>query len=138
MGTEASETGFRFVHTMLRVKDIDASVDFYTNILGMKVIRRRDDEIGEYTNVFLAYGPESEVAALELTYNWGQTEGYDHGTGFGHIALQVPDVYEAAKSLEAAGAEFTRLAGPIKSTGRIIAFVKDPDGYKIELVEPRD
>ncbi len=125
----------RILHTMLRVKDLDRSVDFYTRLLGMKELRRMEFPGGKFTLVFLGYGPEESEAVLELTYNWDQEKPYDLGTGYGHIALAAPDIYETCKELEAAGCRIPRPPGPMKHGTRVIAFIEDPDGYKIELVQ---
>ena len=125
----------KLLHTMLRVKDLDRSVDFYTKLLGMKELRRREVPDGKYTLAFVGYGDESETAVIELTYNWDQKDGYDLGTGFGHLAVGLPDVYKACEDLKRAGAKITREAGPVKFGTTVIAFVEDPDGYKVELVQ---
>jgi len=128
----------RIRHTMLRVKDLQKSIDFYTRLFGMTVFRRRDNEGGKYSVVFLGYGDENEQPAIELTYNWGKDDDYDKGDGYGHIAIGVPDIYGLCDMLEKEGAEIPRPAGPLKHGGpnaSIIAFVKDPDGYMIELGE---
>lgn len=126
----------RFLHTMLRVGDLDRSVTFYTGALGMKELRRRDVPEGKYTLVFLGYGDgnASGGAEIELTYNYGET-GYEMGSAFGHLAVGVPNVAETCEALRAAGARITREPGPVKFGTTIIAFVEDPDGYKIELIE---
>jgi lactoylglutathione lyase len=126
--------GPRLLHTMIRVGDLDRSVDFYTRLLGMKELRRRDVPEGKYTLAFVGYGDESENAVIELTYNYG-VEKYDLGTGFGHLAIGVPDVYATCEALRKAGAKITREPGPLKFGTTVIAFVEDPDGYKIELIE---
>jgi len=123
----------RILHTMIRSGNLDRSIAFYTEIMGMKLLRQKDYPKGEFTNAFLGYGDESEQAALELTYNWG-VESYDMGTGFGHIALEVDDVYEATAQIKAKGGKIIRDAGPMNAGTRIIAFVEDPDGYQIELI----
>jgi len=123
----------RILHTMIRSGDLERSIAFYTEIMGMKLLRQKDYPKGEFTNAFLGYGDESEQAALELTYNWG-VESYDMGTGFGHIALEVDDVYEATAQIKAKGGKIIRDAGPMNAGTRIIAFVEDPDGYQIELI----
>jgi len=123
----------RILHTMIRSGNLDRSIAFYTEIMGMKLLRQKDYPKGEFTNAFLGYGDESEQAALELTYNWG-VESYDMGTGFGHIALEVDDVYEATTQIKAKGGKIIRDAGPMNAGTRIIAFVEDPDGYQIELI----
>ena len=123
----------RILHTMIRSGNLDRSIAFYTEIMGMKLLRQKDYPKGEFTNAFLGYGDESEQAALELTYNWG-VESYNMGTGFGHIALEVDDVYEATAQIKAKGGKIIRDAGPMNAGTRIIAFVEDPDGYQIELI----
>ena len=128
----------RIRHTMLRVKNMETSIDFYTRLFGMTLYRRRDSEGGKYTTAFLGYGDENEQPAIELTYNWGQDGGYDLGAGFGHIAIGVPDIYGFCAMLEKEGVDIPRPVGPLKHAGpnaSIIAFVKDPDGYMIELGE---
>ena len=125
----------RFLHTMIRVKDLDKSMDFYTRLLGMKELRRKDFPSGDFTLAFVGYGDESSNTVIELTHNWGQEQPYDLGNGFGHFALAVPDVYAACEVLAAEGVEIPRPAGPMKHGGSVIAFIKDPDGYLIELVE---
>ena len=125
----------RLLHTMLRVKDLDRSIAFYTKLLGMKELRRREVPDGKYTLAFVGYGDESSEAVIELTYNWDQTTPYDLGTGFGHLAVGLPDVYKACADLKAGGATITREAGPVKFGTTVIAFVEDPDGYKVELVQ---
>ena len=123
----------RILHTMIRSGNLERSIEFYTEIMGMKLLRQKDYPKGEFTNAFLGYGDESEQAALELTYNWG-IESYDMGNGFGHIALEVDDVYEATAQIKAKGGKIIRDAGPMNAGTRIIAFVEDPDGYQIELI----
>ena len=124
----------RFAHTMLRVKNLESSIEFYTDILGMKVLKTMGNEEYKYTLAFLGYGDISENTALELTYNWGDHE-YDHGNAFGHLCMQVEDVYKTCEMIEKKGGIITRLAGPLKGGTQIIAFIKDPDGYQIELIE---
>ncbi|MEN9880450.1 MAG: lactoylglutathione lyase [Pseudomonadota bacterium] len=124
----------RLLHTMLRVGDLDKSIDFYTRILGMTLLRRNDYPDGKFTLAFVGYGPESEHAVIELTYNWG-VDQYELGTAFGHIALQVDDAYAACDTIKAAGGKVVREAGPMKHGSTVIAFVEDPDGYKIELIQ---
>ena len=126
---------YRMLHTMIRVKDLDKSLDFYTRVLGMKLLRKRDYPSGEFTLAFVGYGPEEETAVLELTHNWGQQEPYDLGTGYGHIAIAVPNVHEACDRVRAAGGKVTREPGPMKHGGSEIAFIEDPDGYKVEFVQ---
>lgn len=128
----------RIRHTMIRVKDMDKSIEFYTKVFDMTVFRRRDNEGGKYTTAFLGYGDETSDPAIELTYNWGQDDGYDLGTGFGHIAIGVPDIYAVCAKVEEMGMEVPRPPGPLKHSGPngpVIAFVRDPDGYSIELGE---
>ena len=125
----------RLLHTMLRVKDLDRSVEFYTKLLGMKELRRREVPDGKYTLSFVGYGDETSSAVVELTYNWDQKDGYDIGTGFGHLAVGLPDVYKACEDLRKGGAKITREPGPVKFGTTVIAFVEDPDGYKVELVQ---
>jgi lactoylglutathione lyase len=124
----------RVLHTMIRVGDLDRSIKFYTDVLGMKLLRRKDYPDGKFTLAFVGYGPESEHAVVELTYNWG-TGKYDLGNGFGHIALEVDDVYKACTDIKTRGGKVTREAGPMKHGSTVIAFVEDPDGYKIELIQ---
>ena len=124
----------RFLHTMLRVGDLQRSIDFYTQVLGMQLLRKTDNPDYKYTLAFVGYGKNPEHAEIELTYNWG-VNAYEPGTAFGHIALGVPDVYAACEKIGAAGGQVTRAAGPVKGGSTVIAFVTDPDGYKIELIE---
>ena len=130
----------RVLHTMLRVGDLDRSVDFYTNVLGMKLLRRSDRPDQRYTLAFVGYGDERSHAVLELTYNYGVGH-YDLGTGYGHVAIEVDDAAAACQSVRTAAQQFggavTREAGPVKGGTTVIAFVQDPDGYKIELIEKR-
>jgi lactoylglutathione lyase len=125
----------RMLHTMIRVFDLKRSLDFYTRVLGMRVLRQKEYPEGRFTNTFVGYGPEEEMAAIELTYNWDQKEPYQIGTGYGHIALGVSDIHATCDALKAAGAKITRPPGPMKHGTTVIAFVEDPDGYKIELIE---
>ncbi|MBM3564905.1 MAG: lactoylglutathione lyase, partial [Alphaproteobacteria bacterium] len=111
------------------------SLDFYTGILGMTLLRRKDYPDGKFTLAFVGFGPEEETAVIELTHNWEQKEPYQIGTGFGHVALGVADIYAACEKLKAAGAKITRPPGPMKHGATVIAFIEDPDGYKIELIE---
>jgi len=124
----------RFLHTMLRVGDLQRSVDFYTKLMGMKELRRRDVPDGKYTLVFVGYGDEESESVIELTYNYG-VDKYEQGTAFGHLAVGVPDVKAICDTLRAGGAKITREPGPVKFGSTIIAFVEDPDGYKIELIQ---
>ena len=128
----------RIRHMMLRVKNIEASIDFYTRIFGMTLFRRMDNEGGKYSVAFVGYGDENSAPAIELTYNWGKDEDYDKGDGFGHIAIGVPDIYGICEKIAAEGFEIPRPPGPLKHGGpnaSVIAFVRDPDGYSIELGE---
>ena len=127
--------GFRLLHTMIRVKDVDRSIDFYSRHLGMDVLRKKDFPGGKFTNVFMGYGDESNHTVLELTYNWDQEEPYTHGSGFGHLAVAVPDIYGACEMMETEGVSIPRPPGPMKHGTTVIAFIEDPDGYKIELIE---
>jgi len=124
----------RILHTMLRVGNLERSIDFYTRVLGMQLLRTSDNPDYQYTLAFLGYGANPEHAELELTYNYG-VEKYDIGTAFGHIALGVLDVYAACEKIKAAGGTITREPGPVKGGTSVIAFVTDPDGYKIELIQ---
>jgi lactoylglutathione lyase len=119
---------------MVRVGNLQRSIDFYTQVLGMKLLRTSENPDFKYTLAFVGYGSNPEHAELELTYNWG-VESYEQGTAFGHIALGVPDVYAACEKIKAAGGNVTREAGPVKGGSTVIAFVTDPDGYKIELIQ---
>ncbi|MFM2318845.1 MAG: lactoylglutathione lyase [Pseudomonadota bacterium] len=123
----------RILHTMLRVGDLERSVQFYTQVLGMRELSRQDYPAGEFTLVFLGYGEKSNSTVLELTYNWGVSQ-YELGTAFGHIAIEVPDVYAACEKMRAAGGKIIREAGPMNAGTTIIAFLEDPDGYQIELI----
>ena len=124
----------RLLHTMIRVGDLDKSIGFYTGILGMKLLRRKDYPDGKFTLAFVGYGDESDTAVLELTHNW-DTKSYDLGNGFGHLAVSVPDAYKACAAVKAQGGKVTREAGPMKHGTTVIAFVEDPDGYKIEFIQ---
>ncbi len=128
----------RMLHTMYRVTDLDKSLAFYTEVLGMRLLRRRDYPEGKFTLAFVGYGDEAENTVLELTHNW-ETDEYDLGTGYGHIAIEVEDVYQACDRIKARGGQVVREAGPMKNSrsGTILAFVKDPDGYLIELLSPQ-
>ena len=127
--------GFRLLHTMIRVKDVDRSIDFYSRHLGMDVLRKKDFPGGEFTNVFMGYGDESNHTVLDLTYNWDQEEPYTHGSCFGHLAVAVPDIYGACEMMKKEGVSIPRPPGPMKHGTTVIAFIEDPDGYKIELIE---
>ncbi|MGM3162554.1 MULTISPECIES: lactoylglutathione lyase [Dickeya] len=124
----------RLLHTMLRVGDLQRAIDFYTKVLGMRLLRTSDNPEYKYSLAFVGYTEESEGAVIELTYNWG-VESYELGTAFGHIALGVDDVAGACERIRQAGGKVTREAGPVKGGTTVIAFVEDPDGYKIELIE---
>jgi lactoylglutathione lyase len=124
----------RFLHTMLRVGDLQRSIDFYTHVMGMKLIRQSDNPSNNYSLAFLGFASNPEQAELELTYNYG-VDHYDLGTAYGHIAVQVPSAKDACDRIRAAGGKVTRDAGPVKGGSTVIAFVEDPDGYKIELIE---
>ena len=126
---------YRMLHTMIRVKDLDKSLAFYTGPMGMKMLRKREVPDGKYTLAFVGYGEESEHCAVELTYNWDQEKPYDLGSGFGHLAVGVPDVYGLCEQVTKTGGKVTRAPGPVKFGTTVIAFVEDPDGYKIELIE---
>ena len=126
----------RLLHTMLRVGDLDRSVAFYTEVLGMRLLRRTDYPAGKFTLAFVGYQDESEGAVLELTHNWG-VESYEIGTGYGHVALEVPDAYAACAAIKARGGKVVREAGPMKHGTTVIAFVEDPDGYKVELIQAK-
>ncbi len=143
MTTAAAETAaapqdskrFRILHTMIRVRDLDKSLDFYTRLLGMTQLRRKDFPGGKFTLAFVGYGGEADHTVIELTHNWDQEEPYDLGTGFGHVAIGVPDIYATCERLEAEGVAIPRPPGPMKHGTTVIAFIEDPDGYKIELIE---
>jgi lactoylglutathione lyase len=123
----------RLLHTMLRVADLDRSINFYSDVLGMQLLRQKDYPEGEFTLAFLGYGDESQQTVLELTYNWGVSE-YDMGSGFGHLAIEVEDVYAACEAMNKSGGTIIRKAGPMNAGSTIIAFLQDPDGYQIELI----
>jgi lactoylglutathione lyase len=124
----------RILHTMIRVVDLDKSIDFYTNIFGMQVLRRKDFPDGKFTLAFVGYGDEKSNTVIELTHNW-ETKSYELGNAFGHIAIAVPDAYKSCDEITAKGGKVVRPAGPMKFGGGVIAFVEDPDGYKIELIQ---
>lgn len=127
----------RILHTMLRVGDLQRSIDFYTRVLGMKLLRKSENSEYKYTLAFVGYGDEKDEAVIELTYNWGVSE-YELGSAYGHIALEADDIYGTCDALRAAGAKITREPGPVKGGTTVIAFVEDPDGYKIELIAKKD
>jgi lactoylglutathione lyase len=137
-GEKRKENAMRILHTMLRVGDLQRSIDFYTNVMGMELLRRTDRPEQRYTLAFVGYGDEAQGAVLELTYNYG-VESYELGAGFGHVAIEVADAAAACAHVRdkaaAYGAKVTREAGPVKGGTTVIAFVQDPDGYKIELIE---
>ena len=124
----------RILHTMLRVNDLKESIDFYQNIFGMKVLRQKDYPEGKFSLAFMGYGGEKEVTVIELTHNWG-TDNYDHGNAFGHIAIEVDDVYIACEEIKIKGGNVVREAGPMMGSKLLLAFVEDPNGYKIELIQ---
>ena len=124
----------RVLHTMIRVGDLERSLDFYSNVLGMKILRRKDYPNGRFTLAFVGYGDESSNAVIELTHNW-DTNTYDIGTGYGHIALGMENIYTACDAIREKGGKITREPGPMKHGTTEIAFVEDPDGYKIELIQ---
>ena len=123
----------RLLHTMLRVGNLEKSIEFYTKVMGMQLLRQKDYPKGEFTLAFLGYGSEEENTVLELTYNWG-VDHYDIGGGYGHIAVEVPDVYKAADAVKDSGGKIIREAGPLNAGKTIIAFAEDPDGYQIEFI----
>jgi len=126
----------RLLHTMLRVGDLQRSIAFYTDILGMTLLRKKEYPEGKFTLAFLGYGDEKNHTALELTHNWDTSE-YDIGSGFGHLAIEVDDVYKAAEKIRAAGGRIIREPGPMNAGSTLLSFVADPDGYEIELLEPK-
>jgi lactoylglutathione lyase len=126
----------RILHTMIRVGDLQRSLDFYTQVLGMKLLRRTDYPGGRFTNAFVGYDEESRTAVLELTHNW-DTASYDLGTGYGHVAIEVEDAHRACEDVKRRGGRVTREADPMKHGTTVIAFVEDPDGYKIEFIQRR-
>jgi lactoylglutathione lyase len=127
----------RLLHTMLRVGDLQRSIDFYTKVLGMKLLRTSENPEYKYTLAFVGYGNNPEHAELELTYNWG-TDNYEMGTAYGHIALSTEDIYQTCEQVRAAGGNISREPGPVKGGSTVIAFITDPDGYKVELIERAD
>ncbi|MGH7035974.1 MAG: lactoylglutathione lyase [Stellaceae bacterium] len=126
---------FRLLHTMIRVFDFDRSIDFYCRLMGMKLLRKREVEAGRYTIAFVGYGDDATHTVVELTYNWDQKEPYTNGSGFGHLAIGVSDIYGTCKALEKEGVKIPRPPGPLKFGIVNIAFIEDPDGNKIELIE---
>ena len=127
----------RILHTMLRVGDLQRSIDFYTKVLGMKLLRTSENPEYKYTLAFVGYGNNPDHAELELTYNWG-TDKYEMGTAYGHIAISAEDIYKTCEQVRAAGGNITREPGPVKGGSTVIAFITDPDGYKVELIERAD
>jgi lactoylglutathione lyase len=127
----------RILHTMLRVGDLQRSIDFYTNVLGMKLLRTSENPEYKYTLAFVGYGNNPDHAELELTYNWG-VDKYEMGTAYGHIAISADDIYKTCEQVRAAGGNITREPGPVKGGTTVIAFITDPDGYKVELIERAD
>lgn len=125
----------RFLHTMIRVLDLEKSLDFYTRLLGMQLLWKKDYPSGEFTLAFVGYGPEESGTVIELTHNWGQTEPYTLGDSWGHLAIGVDDIYGVCAALETEGVKIPRPPGPMKHGGSVIAFVEDPDGRKIELIQ---
>ncbi|MBT4109342.1 MAG: lactoylglutathione lyase [Pelagibacterales bacterium] len=130
-----TESNFKFLHTMIRVMDLDKSIKFYTNFFNMKLIRKNDFPGGKFSLAFLGYGSEENNTVLELTHNWDQDINYDKGNAWGHIALGVKDIYALCNSLENNGVKITRKPGPMMHGTTVIAFIQDPDGYSIELIE---
>ena len=131
----AGTANYRLLHTMIRVRDLDASLHFYTDLLGMRLLRKTDYPGGKFTLAFVGDGEEGDSAVLELTHNWDREEPYDMGTGFGHLAIAVPDIHAACGRLAKAGVKIPRPPGPMAHGGTVIAFAEDPDGYKVELIE---
>jgi len=127
----------RMLHTMIRVGDLQRSIQFYTEVLDMKLLRQKDYPDGKFSLAFIGYGDESDNTVIELTYNW-DTDHYDLGNGFGHIAIEVDDVYQAVDRIKQRNGKIIREAGPMNAGTTIIAFVEDPDGYQIELLGPKD
>lgn len=125
----------RLLHTMIRVRDLDQSIDFYTRLLGMKLLRQKDYPEGRFTLAFVGYGEEINHTVIELTHNWDQDEAYNLGNGFGHLAIGAKDIYEMCTALSKAGVKIPRPPGPMKHGGSKIAFIEDPDGYRIELIQ---
>ncbi|WP_305857162.1 lactoylglutathione lyase [Balneatrix alpica] len=127
----------RILHTMLRVTNLERSIEFYTQVLGMRLLRTSENPEYRYTLAFVGYGEESEEAVLELTYNW-DTHAYELGTAYGHIAIETADIYATCEQIKRSGGKVTREPGPVKGGTTVIAFVEDPDGYKIELINAKD
>lgn len=133
----AEKQAFRLLHTMIRVLDLEKSLDFYTGLLRMKLLRKKEFPEGRFTLAFVGYGPEEQQAVVELTHNWDRQDAYPLGEGFGHLALGVDDIYRVCDELKQAGAKVVREPGPMKHGTTHIAFIEDPDGYKIELIQER-
>lgn len=135
--SKGGTAGFKFLHTMLRVRDLKKSLAFYCDQLGMKVLRQKDFETGRFTLAFVGYGDEANSTVVELTHNWDQTKPEDYvlGSQFGHLAIGVPDIHGTCERMSKAGVPIPRPPGPMKHGGSVIAFIEDPDGYKIELIE---
>ena len=136
MESSGNRLQMRMLHTMLRVGDLESSLRFYTEVLGMRLLRRKDYPDGRFTLAFVGYGDEADHTVLELTHNW-DTASYEIGTAFGHVALGVDDIYRTCETLRAKGAKIVREPGPMKHGGSEIAFIEDPDGYRIELIQLR-
>ena len=132
MTNQTSSPNFRLDHTMLRVKNLEATLHFYIDILGMKILRQNEYPEGRFTNTFIGYTGEDDGTNIELTCNWDQEDDYDRGNGWGHLALKVDDVYAASEYLKSHGVEFSKEPSPMKNGTRILAFIKDPDGHKLE------
>jgi len=126
----------RLLHTMIRVGNLERSINFYTDILGMRLLRQKDYPDGQFTLAFVGYGDEKDHSVIELTYNW-DTDAYDLGSGFGHLAIEVDDIHDAAEKIRGQGGKIIREPGPMNAGTTIIAFVEDPDGYQIELLAPK-
>ncbi len=135
--TPTASIPHRVMHTMVRVRDLDKSLDFYTRLLGMNLLRRKDYPEGRFSLAFVGYGPEINHAVIELTHNWDQPTDYDIGNGYGHIAIAVENIYAVCEELKAKGAKVIREAGPMKNDTLHLAFLQDPDGYKIELIDAK-
>lgn len=127
--------GSRLLHTMIRVRDLKKSLEFYSGLLGMKILRQRDVPAGKYSLAFVGYGEERDASVIELTYNWDRDQPYDLGSGFGHLAIGVKDIYGVCEKLKQAGVKITRPPGPVQHGTTVIAFIEDPDAYKIELIQ---
>ncbi|MBH89453.1 MAG: lactoylglutathione lyase [Magnetovibrio sp.] len=134
---ESEPSHFRFLHTMIRVLDLEKSIDFYTRHLGMKILRRTEYPSGKFTLAFVGFGSEKTDTVIELTHNWDQKEPYEIGSGFGHLAISVPNIYNACDKMRQEGVIISREPGPMKHGKTVIAFIEDPDGYKIELIEKK-